>query len=605
MAKGYEESDPLLKNGSVNTPREDIPSVNIVIPLILACISSLAAVEFGYCLGYTSPIDLQSGSYLGNAGNATYQNIKNDSQIMTHMCNNPDGALSPANLKNMTNATFADTYVVNKIHILGTRDCPKKSKVVTFYGGLLKAENALFGSLVNVGAMVGALLGGTLVESLGRLRTVTVACVPYALGYFAIYFCPAGSYIVAVLLGARVVLGIAVGLSTVSVPLYISETAPSHLRGGLGCMFQVGVVIGILYVYAIGIPIYEYRTLALIGTVVPCALLVLTLFLPKSPRFLLSKMKLDEASKALQVIRGANADIEAEKEEMLNSLKENENEDKASIGDLFKGSTGSAMKIAAGLMVFQQFSGINCVIFFATEIFKSAGIQDAATGSLIVGIVQVIVTLFSCVIIDKAGRRALLMTAGTGMFSALLVLGFYYKFKEDGKLPSGKVAIAAVITYVSFFSLGLGAIPWLMMSEIFPARTRGLAASVATCLNWTLSFIITETFGTLKDSIGNAGTFWLFGGVCICGVTFVLTIVPETKGKSLEEIEDYFAGRTKDGGGGGGSMIVAISAGVTMVIAVILILDMNGTFGGSSGSNTTTIAPLLDSSADFGPRAWS
>lgn len=613
--KGYEESDPLL--GSVNTPREDIPSVNVVIPLILAGITSLAAVEFGYCLGYTSPIDLQSGSYLGkNATAGIIPNATIDAEfkkVVGFMCGDADGVLNQSSLTTLTNGTFADTYVANEIHILGTHKCKHaKDKVVTFYGGLRKEENALFGSLVNVGAMVGALLGGTLVDSLGRLRTVTVACVPYALGYFAIYFCPAGSYIAAVLLGARVVLGIAVGLSTVSVPLYISETAPSHLRGGLGCMFQVGVVVGILYVYAIGIPVFEYRTLALIGTIVPCALLVLTLFLPKSPRFLLSKMKLEETSKALQVIRGANADIEAEKEEMLNALKANENEDKASIGDLFKGSTGSAMKIAAGLMVFQQFSGINCVIFFATEIFKSAGIENAATGSLITGIVQVVVTVLSCIIIDKTGRRALLMTAGTGMFSALVVLGFYYKFKEENQNPEdfskdyGKIAIASVISYVSFFSLGLGAIPWLMMSEIFPARTRGLAASVATCLNWTLSFIITETFGTLKDNIGNAGTFWLFAGVCIFGVTFVLTVVPETKGKSLEEIEDYFAGRTTDGGGGGGGMLVAVTAGVTITIGLILVLDMNGTFGGSAASHNPhhnhTLGYLLDSTADFGPQ---
>ena len=245
----------------------------------------------------------------------------------------------------------------------------------------------------------------------------------------------------------------------------------------------------------------RYKTLAIIGAVLPCALLVLTLFLPQSPRWLLSQMRNEDATKALQAIRGASADIDTEKEEMINAIKSNESEDKASIGDLFKGSTGSAMKIAAGLMVFQQFSGINCVIFFATEIFKSAGISNASTGSLIVGVVQVVITVLSCFLIDKAGRRALLMTAGTGMFSALVVLGFYYYFKEHNgpdNQPAGNVAVASVIAYVSFFSLGLGAIPWLMMSEIFPARTRGLAASVATCLNWTLSFIITETFSSLK-----------------------------------------------------------------------------------------------------------
>jgi len=230
------------------------------------------------------------------------------------------------------------------------------------------------------------------------------------------------------------------------------------------------------------------------------------------------------------------------------------------------------------LMLFQQLSGINCVIFFSGQIFKSAGIQDSNTGALIVGIIQVVVTVISCFIIDMTGRRALLMTAGTGMTSALVVLGFY--FFEKNKLdctelhqcPNGTVAIVAVCLYVAFFSLGLGAIPWLMMGEVFPMKTRSIASSAATMLNWTLSFAVTEAFPYLKKGITDEGTFWLFAGVCVIGVFFVLTCCPETKGQTLETIEKIIAGEIKDPSAGQGTGLVLITAGICSVIAAVLML---------------------------------
>lgn len=300
-------------------------------------------------------------------------------------------------------------------------------KTVTWHSGLTKQENALFWSLLNVGAMGGALLGGSLVEHLGRLRAVTVSCLPFTLAFFGLCVFPAGSYTAYMLLGSRVLAGVGIGLATVSVPLYISETAPTHLRGGLGCLFQLGGVVGLLYVYAVGVVITDYRGLALAGAFLPCFVLVATMLLPQSPRWLLSKHRHAKAARALQTVRGTTADgVDAEMMGLRAALKSTEQQASVGLGDLFKGSTGSAMKIAAFLLVFQQFSSINAVVFHATEMFKSAGVSDASTGSLILAIAQLVVTALSCVIIDKVGRRPLLMTAGTGMCAALVVLGFHF-----------------------------------------------------------------------------------------------------------------------------------------------------------------------------------
>ena len=191
---------------------------------------------------------------------------------------------------------------------------------------------------------------------------------------------------------------------------------------------------------------------------------------------------------------------------------------------------------------------------------------------------QLLITGLSCIIIDKSGRRALLMTAGVGMSSALVVLGFYFYEKNHGGSPDGTVAIIAVVLYIAFFSLGLGAIPWLMMSEIFPLKTRSLAASAATMLNWTLSFAVTEAFPYLKEGITPEGTFWLFAGVCVIGVLFVLTSVIETKGKTLEEITEIFEGTRKDEASGEGKKLVMITTAIMLVVGLLLMLAVANVF---------------------------
>lgn len=422
--------------------------------------------------------------------------------------------------------------------------------------GISSSENSLFGSLVNVGAMVGSIASGILLDRIGRNKTIFCSSVLFVAGFLTIAF----SHSFGVLLLGRLLCGLAVGLISVAVPVYIAEISPTPLRGGLGSINQLGVTIGILVVYSIGLGV-KWRPLAWIGAIAPGALAIASFLIPATPRSLVSAGKRDEAIRSLKRLRGAHIDVMPELEEIEYAIALDAQKPAGSVGDLFKGGAKKAMFIAVCLMLFQQFSGINSVIFFSGQIFDDAGFHDANTAALIVSGVQVIVTAISCVLVDKSGRRSLLMAAGIGMTASLAVLGYFFFLQNSGHPTTGTVALVSVLLYIACFSLGLGAIPWLMMSEIFPATVRGTASSAATLLNWSCSFLVTETFKSMISGITEEGVFWFYGSVCVLGVLFVLFKVPETKGRSLEELERYFEGNTsnsgqeRDGPGTGGDLV--------------------------------------------------
>lgn len=330
-----------------------------------------------------------------------------------------------------------------------------------------------FGSLVNIGAMVGAVLGTPLLEMAGRKGTIILSTIPMIGGFWLIFLAGGASGVIELLV-ARVLTGISVGLCSVAVPTYIAEIAPPAIRGGLGSLFQLGVVLGVMQAYAVGDAFPAdgklYRSMAWVGTIVASLLFVLALFIPKSPRWQTNKGNVEGARKTLRFLRGSQFDVDGEIVEMEESQAKADAEGKASISELFSGATLKALGVMTGLMFFQQLSGINSVIFFSGNIFAIAGLTNSSLASVILGVTQVLVTTFSCLIIDKAGRRALLMVAGIGMVGMLAVLGLFYFRHEHGKDPNGIVAIVAVVGYIAFFSLGLGAIPWLMMSEVFPLK---------------------------------------------------------------------------------------------------------------------------------------
>lgn len=404
--------------------------------------------------------------------------------------------------------------------------------------GLTDGENSLFGSIVNVGAMLGAMSGGMLADSFGRVGAMRISCLPFIAGFLLVSFAQGFP----MLLAGRVLCGVGVGIVSLAFPVYVAEIAPPAYRGALGSINQLSITVGIVVVFALGIP-FSWRTLSWIGALLPGALLLITFRLPRTPHWLVAKDRHSDARDSLLALRGEDqTDVVDSELDAIVEAQSAKGNSAVSPRELLHGAAGRAMVVGVCLMLFQQFSGINAVIFYTQSIFEDAGVESANVAALSVSATQVIVTAISCLLVDRAGRRMLLMLAGIGMACSSAILGYYFYMTDHGHSVPGLLAVFTLILYIVFFSLGLGAIPWLMMSEIFPGRIRGLASSAATLLNWSCAFAVTEAFSSMKSGLTEAGVFWLYAGVCVLGVTYVVLGVPETKGRTLEEIERYFNG---------------------------------------------------------------
>eukprot|EP00898_Chlorokybus_atmophyticus_P006555 jgi/Chlat1/6900/Chrsp52S06583 len=398
-------------------------------------------------------------------------------------------------------------------------------------------EASLFGALVNIGAVIGASIGGHIADGLGRKAALTAAGMPFVVGWLMISLAAHKG----LLFIGRLLTGFGVGVVSLTVPVYIAETAPTKLRGTLGAMNQLAITTGIAVVYSIGI-VTHWRQLAILGAVPAACLLLGMLIIPETPRWLATHGDPDKALSSLTWLRGHSADITTELHDIQNGGPPTQA--RASFRELVSPSIRKPMLVSLGLMAAQQLSGVNAVIFYSGDIFIAAGIKSAHEAAMVVAALQVVMTAVSCWLMDRAGRRVLLLVSTVGMCLACFFLGlfFYSNASATGSFEwfhGDTTALASVVLYVSAFSLGLGAIPWLMMGEIFPAHVRGLAASVATLCNWTLAFIVTQTFQQLLNW-SSAGAFWIFGFICAVSTVFIVVCVPETKGRSLEQIEEYF-----------------------------------------------------------------
>lgn len=405
--------------------------------------------------------------------------------------------------------------------------------------GLTLSQFSLFGSLFNVGAMVGAIISGQVADYIGRRGALFVAAVPNIIGWLAIAFAKDSSF----LYTGRLFTGFGVGVISFTVPVYISEIAPRHLRGGLGAVNQLSVTIGIMLAYLFGL-FFSWRALAIAG-MTPCFLLVLGLFfIQESPRWL-AKMGKDNFKASLQALRGSDVDISIELAEIKSIMEMDNQQSRIKFCELFERRYALPLSIGIGLLLLQQLSGINGIMFYSTYIFKSAGISSANAASLGLGAIQVLMTGVAVWLMDKAGRRLLLMVSSGGMAICHLLLGlsFYLKIHlaeaSEYETYFSVLALTSVLIFIVSFSLGMGAIPWIIMSEILPVNVKGVAGSVATLSNWMTSWLVTMTFNLLM-AWSFSGTFMLYALLCALTLAFVAFCVPETKGRTLEEIQSSF-----------------------------------------------------------------
>lgn len=399
-------------------------------------------------------------------------------------------------------------------------------------------------SLATLGAAFVCLFIGTVINMLGRKLTMLLLIIPFSIGW-ALVIWPSG---VTMLYFGRFLLGFSGGAFCICAPMYTGEIAQPDIRGTLGSYFQLMMVIGILFVYSIG----SYISVFLLSIICACIPLIfgaVFVFMPETPLYLISRGKREEAIASLKWLRGSDYDYNAELFE-LQAANDEQKAQKVSLRDaLSRRATKKALFISLGLMFFQQMSGINAVIFFTKDIFDAAnsGI-DSGLATIIVGVMQVIAVFVSSIVVDKLGRRLLLIPSIIVMAICTVLLGIYFKMSADDSnsvASLGWLPIASLCVFIILFSLGYGPIPWMMMGELFAADIKGVAGSAAGTFNWVLAFIITKTFSTLNETFGNGPTFWIFSAFCILGSVFTIAVVPETKGKSLPEIQRMLAGESK------------------------------------------------------------
>ncbi|CAN1765684.1 Sugar transporter ERD6-like 7 [Linum perenne] len=368
--------------------------------------------------------------------------------------------------------------------------------------------------------------------SLSLTQAMRLSAAFCVLGWLAIYFAQGA---VALDIG-RLATGYGMGVFSYVVPVFISEMAPKNLRGALATLNQVMIGGGVSGSFILGTFI-TWRSLALTG-LVPCAVLIFGLTLiPESPRWLAKTGHEKEFEVALQKLRGKDSNISREAAEIQEYIETLDRLPQATLLDLFHDRYLRSVIIGVGLMVVQQFGGINGVCFYASNILKSAGVSSSF-GIIIYAVVQLVVTLLITQVVDRAGRKPLLLVSASGLVVACLLisLSFYLRTNHLALEYVPLLAITGILLYIGSFSAGMGAVPWVIMSEIFPINIKGVAGGLATLVNWFGAWAVSYTYNFL-NSWSSYGTFLVYAAINAVAIVFVAKVVPETKGRTLEQIQ--------------------------------------------------------------------
>ncbi|XP_065651882.1 solute carrier family 2, facilitated glucose transporter member 8 isoform X2 [Hydra vulgaris] len=411
-----------------------------------------------------------------------------------------------------------------------------------------------FASLLEIGAVIGLILGGFFLEYFGRKKGIMLSAFFYTPGWILIGYFPKGT----ILYTGRMLTGVATGLCSLTVPIYIAEVSSCQYCGRLGVVNQIGITIGIFLAFLLG-SYSDPKQSATAAFVIALLMEFLVLFIPESPRWLLAKKKRNEASKTLKWLRGSAYNVEDECNEIEQNL---EQQPVAALNDFRTPGLYRNLLYGSFLMIFQQMCGKNAMMFFGQEIFYNTGVSKMP---LAVYLTQVLITTTAYFMVDKYGRRKLLMLGAFGMFICNILLGVYFQtlimYANNKTLEShfhntetnmkeisnvmlhdsySWLAITCFVLFLISYSIGWGALPFLLMSEIFPPRLRCFSCVFVLSVNWCLAFFVTYSFISLVCLFQIQRALWLFSTFCFISIFFVYYFVPETKHKTLEEIEHYY-----------------------------------------------------------------
>ena len=407
--------------------------------------------------------------------------------------------------------------------------------------GLTPTLQGVVVSSLLVGAMIGSIVAGPLADAIGRRRLVLIAAVTFIVGAIGSALAPSAG----VLILFRVVLGLAVGAASVIVPLYLAELAPTEIRGAIASLNQLMIVTGILIAYIVNLSLAAsggWRLMLGLAVVPALAMLLGMLFMPETPRWLVAK---DREPEAREVLRRSRDEDAVEKE--IHDIKSVERQEEGGVRELLAPWVRPALVVGMGLAILQQIVGINTIIYYAPTTLTKVGFGNSAAilANAGIGVLNVTMTLVAIWLIDKVGRKPLLLVGALGMALSLAILAITSLVLPEPK-GLGLVGLITVVCLAGFivsFAASWGPIVWVMLAEIFPLRIRGAAMGVATLLLWGANFVVSLTFPILLAAIGIGYLFLGYAVIGILAFLFVRFFVVETKGRSLEQIEADLQGQ--------------------------------------------------------------
>jgi len=443
-----------------------------------------------------------------------------------------------------------------------------------YFSKYFELSGALKGFIVSsalLGALVGALASGVISKSIGRKHSLIIAAILFSISAWGSGMPEILPESTTLLVVFRIIGGIAIGMASMNAPMYIAEIAPAEKRGNLVTYYQLAVVIGFFVVflatYFIGQDLTEQQNIdtgwryMFWSELIPAILFfVLLFFVPKSPRWLMTKNREEEAKIILQKIHGDEA-AEKELKEIKESLQDNENKTKVSI---FTKPLLAIIIIGTTLSVLQQFTGINAVLYYGADIFEQAlgfGKDDILKQQILLATVNLVFTFVAMYTVDKLGRKPLLYIGSIGMLIGFLMMGFTLYLSDYSQINSaglpalskseGIISLMGILIFIASFAMSMGPVVWVLLSEIFPNKIRSIAMSIAVAAQWFANYLVSQSFPMIVDSDANKlqidGGVWnnslpyfIFSFFIVFIIIFVWKFIPETKGKTLEEMEALF-----------------------------------------------------------------
>jgi sugar porter (SP) family MFS transporter len=401
--------------------------------------------------------------------------------------------------------------------------------------GLSSVEQEIVISILLLFAGVGALIAGRITDRFGRRKVILWDALLFVLGAIILACAPG---LPALILG-RIIVGLAIGVASMTVPLFVAELSPSTMRGLCVSMNQLLITVGIVVAYGVDFAFSTtpegWRWMLGLAALPACGLFIGMLFLPETPRWLIEVGRVSEGGAVLERM----GYTEEERNDITEQVQRHVSEQREGFRGLLRPEVRLPLIIGMGLALFQQITGINTIIYYAPTIFQMSGVGSASASILAtvgVGVVNVLTTIVALFLLDRVGRKPLLIIGISGMIFGLLFVGLAWLLPH-ATLSVERLISLSLMIYIAGFAIGLGPIAWLIIAEIYPLKVRGVAMGLSTLVNWISNFVVALTFLSLINLIGQTATFWSFALLSVCSLIFVIKVVPETKGKSLEQLE--------------------------------------------------------------------